>query len=101
MDASTFKTNIIQSFHLESVPAEEQSTYVDQLGELVLQGVLIKSLSALDAQHASELEQMVDMGREPFDILDRLQSLIPGFDDLVRDEITAIQKDIETTTGQA
>lgn len=101
MDASTFRSTIIKEFELQNLSVDEQSDYVNQIGELVLQGVIIKSLSAMDTNHAAELDQIIDQGKEAHEIMHYLESTIPGFADLVRDEIQAIKLDLKTGMGQA
>ena len=100
MDASTFRSTIIEEFELQNLSPDEQSDYVNQIGELVLQGVIIKSLSAMDTNHASELDHIIDQGKEAHEIMHYLESTIPGFADLVRDEIQAIKLDLKTGMGQ-
>lgn len=100
MDASTFRSTIIQEFELQNLPTEEQSDYVNQIGELVLQGVVIKSLSAMDTNHAAELDHIIDQGKEIHEIMHYLESSIPGFADLVNDEIQSIKADLKTGMGQ-
>lgn len=100
MDASTFRSTIIEEFDLKNLPEQEQSDYVNQIGELVLQGVIIKSLSAMDTDHAAELDRIIDQGKEAHEIMHYLESSIPGFEDLVRDEIQAIKLDLKTGMGQ-
>lgn len=99
MDATTFHDLLVKEFNLEQLPPDEQSGYVDQIGELVLQGVLIKSLAALDADHAEQLEMVIDSGKESTEILSLLRSSIPGFEQLVTDEIKSVQADITATMG--
>lgn len=101
MDASTFRSTIIEEFDLKNLPEHEQSDYVNQIGELVLQGVIIKSLSAMDTDHVAELDRIIDQGKEAHEIMHYLESSIPGFEDLVRDEIQAIKLDLKTGMGQA
>lgn len=100
MDASTFRSTIITEFELQNLSPDEQSDYVNQIGELVLQGVIIKSLSAMDTNHTAELDHIIDQGKEAHEIMHYLESTIPGFADLVRDEIQAIKLDLKTGMGQ-
>ncbi len=100
MDATTFRELLIKEFSLAELPVDEQTEYVDQLGELVLQGVLIKSLAALDNDQAAQLETFIDSGKEVEEILEFLQSSIPGFIELVNDEIKAVQADLAASMGQ-
>ncbi len=100
MDASTFHNLIVTEFNLKDLPIDEQIEYVDQIGELVLQGVLIKSLAALDADQATQLESVVDSGKEATEILAFLEGAIPAFSELVHDEIKAVQADIAASMGK-
>lgn len=99
MDATTFHDLLIKEFNLENLPSDEQSDYIDQIGELVLQGVLIKSLAVLDNDQAAQLESFIESGQEAIGILQFLQSSIPGFENLVHDEIKAVQADLAASTG--
>jgi hypothetical protein len=99
MDASTFRNTLINEFSLQTVSPEEQTSFVDQLGELVLQGVLIKALAALDNDHAGQLESLIDEGKGQEEIIHFLQSSVPGFTELVADEIQAVKMDMQTGTG--
>lgn len=100
MDAATFRELLVKEFNLADLPIDEQTEYVDQIGELVLQGVLIKSLAALDNDQASQLEAFIDSGKEAEEVLEFLRSAIPGFTDLVHDEIKAVQADLAASMGQ-
>lgn len=100
MDASTFHTTIITEFALGGLSPEEQMTYIDQIGELVVQGVLIKSLSALDTGHAAQLETLIDEGKSQDEILQFLHSAIPGFNQLITDEIQSVKMDLQTGIGK-
>lgn len=96
MDATTFHNTIVTEFGLQSFSTEEQVQYVDQIGEIVLQGVLIKSLSMLDEDQAAMLDNMIDQEKSPEDIMNYLQTAIPGFTNLVTDEVAQVKKDLAT-----
>lgn len=100
MDATTFHNTIITEFALGDMTPEEQMTYIDQIGELVVQGVLIKSLSALDADHATQLETLIDEGKSQDEVLQFLHSAIPGFNNLINEEIQSVKLDLQTGTGK-
>ena len=100
MDAATFQSTLVQEFELQNLSPEEQSDYVNQIGELVLQGVIIKSLSAMDTEHTVELDRILDQGKDIRDIMHYLESSVPGFNDLVHDEIQSIKLDLKTGMGQ-
>ena len=99
MDATTFHNLLIKEFSLGDLSIDEQTDYVNQIGELVLQGVLIKSLAALDNEEASQLETFIDSGKESDEVIEFLRSTIPGFVDLVHDEIKVVQTDLAASMG--
>jgi hypothetical protein len=99
MDATTFHNTIVAEFGLQSFSTEEQTQYVDQIGEIVLQGVLIKSLSILNEDQATVLDSMIDQEKSPEEIMQYLQSAIPGFTNLITDEVTQVKKDLATGTA--
>ena len=99
MDATTFHDMLIKEFQLEQLTADEQKTYVDQIGELVLQGVIVKALSALDAQHVAELDRFIDTGKNAGEVMDYLHDIVPGLSDLIKDEVIVIKAELATETG--
>ena len=100
MDASTFHDTLITEFFLGGMSAEEQTSYINQIGELVLQGVLIKALSAMDGDKATELEALIDQGKDQAEIMHFLQSAVPGFPQLITDEIQSVKADLQTGMGK-
>jgi hypothetical protein len=95
MDATTFHNMIIAEFGLTDFGSEEQSQYIDYIGELVLQGILIQSLSALNDAQAAELETMMDQEKESAEIMQFLQKNIPSFTDMIKNEIINVKKDLQ------
>lgn len=99
MDATTFHDTLITEFQLDHLTPDEQKTYIDQIGELILQGVLVKALSALDAQHVAELDRFIDEGKNPGEVMDYLHDIVPGLSELIKDEIIAIKAELASETG--
>lgn len=99
MDATTFHDTLVTEFQLDHLTPEEQNAYIDQIGELVLQGVIVKALSVLDAQHVTELDQFIDEGKNPGEVMDYLHEVVPGLSDLIKDEIISIKAELASETG--
>lgn len=98
MDATTFHDMLVTEFQLHTLPVEEQTSYVDQIGELVLQGVIVKALSALDAQHVADLDRFIDEGKNPGQVMEYLHDIIPGLSDLIHDEVIIIKNELASET---
>jgi hypothetical protein len=99
MDAQKFHDTLVQEFDLQAYSPQEQQQYIDQLGELVLQGVLVKSFSAITDEQADQMEQALGQGMAPEEMMNLLQSMIPGFAELVRDEVMQVKQDLANGTG--
>jgi hypothetical protein len=99
MDAQTFHDTIVKEFNLQAYPPEEQQQYIDQLGELVLQGVLMKSFSAISDEQSEQMEQALGQGMAPEQMMAMLQEMIPGFNELIMDEVAQIKTDLANGTG--
>jgi hypothetical protein len=95
MNATTFHNMIITEFGLTDFGSDDQLQYIDYIGELVLQGILIQSLSALDDAHAAELETLIDQEKESAEILSFLEKNIPSFTDMIKNEIVNVKKDLQ------
>ncbi len=93
MDASTLHSTIAQEF---GISTDTDAEYIDQIAELVLQGVLIKSLTVLSESQAAQLEQLDEEGAEPSAVLQFLQSTVPNFSQIIHDEIQNVKTDLAT-----
>jgi hypothetical protein len=94
MDAHTFHTLIVKEFDLSGHPETEQTELIRQIGELVVQGVLSKSLATLSDDQTKMLESLLDQGKEPQDVMDYLAHTISGFSTMVQTEIEQVKKDL-------
>lgn len=101
MDAQTFNETLVKEFNLQAYSPEEQQQYIDQLGELVLQGVLVKAFTAISDEQADQMEQALGQGMQPEQMMQMLQSMIPGFNELVRDEVMQVKTDLANGTGNS
>ncbi len=101
MDAQKFHETLVQEFNLQAYSPQEQAQYIDQLGELVLQGVLLKAFSAISDEQADQMEKSMEQGMEPEQMMSMLQSMIPGFAELVRDEVMQVKQDLATGTNSS
>ncbi len=99
MDAQIFHNMLVQEFNLEAYSPEEQTQYIDQLGEIVLQGVLLKSFSAITDEQADQMEEIMNQGATPEQMMTTLQTYIPGFTELVKDEVAQVKSDLATGTA--
>jgi len=97
MDITHFRETLVREFGLDTYPPTEQDQYVEQLGELILQGILIKAVSGMDEAQAQELETIVERDGTPEEIFTYLGSTVQNLENLLLEEIAAVQADLAKT----
>ncbi len=79
--------NIIQEWGLEGMSETAQVDFVDRVGKLLYQAILVRSLDILSEKEEIELDLLLDEDTStPQDVLVFLQSKIKTFDILVAEE---------------
>ena len=85
MDTS-MRDMIIKTYHLESLPLEDQNKMIDQIASLIFQSVLLRAGAKMSTKDQDKLEQMLDQNAGPEELLKFLQNAIPDFEQLVAEE---------------
>jgi hypothetical protein len=85
----------IQEWGLQNRSPEEQADYIERIGRLVYQALLVRSLDLLTDEEQTELDLLLDEEHTTAeDVLVFLASKIPTFEILRKEEIEKIKKDI-------
>lgn len=87
-----FKKNIIELFEIEKLPEEKQAETISQIGNIILQSVLIRVLPALNEEEASEYDKMIEKNVEPDVLLDFFFEKIPNFLEIITEETENFRK---------
>ncbi len=87
--------DIIKEWGLQSIPPEKQEEVVERIGKLLYQAILVRSLDILSEKEQDDLDKLLDKDdTTPQTIFAFLESKIPTFQDLLRDEKTSLKRDI-------
>lgn len=86
------KQTLTEKFDLAEFSAEQQDRIIDELSDMVMQGVLARTIPVLDDASRAECEQMFDDDIDLIEIFQYLRSHVPTFDAIVDDESRMAQK---------
>ncbi len=88
------KTDIFTALNLNDLPLEEKMKLLEQIFEVVFKGIWLRVLENLSLENQEELENKIlnNEFQTPQAFYDYLTTLIPNFDDLVKEEIANYKK---------
>lgn len=87
--------NIINEWGLTGLSEREQIDYVERIGKLIYQAILVRSLDILSEVEQEEFDLLLDEDTTtPEDVLAFLQKKIPTFQMLLKEEIGKLKDDV-------
>lgn len=87
--------DIIKEWGLEYETPEKQEELVEYIGRILYQAILVKSLDILSEKDQDEMDYLMDNDdTTPQTVLAFLQSKIPTFDDLLKEEKLNLKRDL-------
>lgn len=87
--------DIIEDWGLDSLPQDKQTDFVDRVGKMIYQAVLVRALDILSEKEQEEFDVILDKDSStPQEILAFLKSKIPTFDQLVIEERNNLKQDL-------
>src|SRR5579872_6118865 len=87
--------DIVTEWGLGGLSEQEQIDYVERIGRLIYQAVLVRSLDILSEVEQEEFDLLLDEDTTtPEDVLAFLQKKIPTFNMLLKDEIQKLKADV-------
>ena len=89
----------IKEWGMSSLSEKEQADAVSRIGKMIYQAILVKSLDILSEKEETELDALLDIDTTtPEDVLIFLQSKIPTFELLVKEERQKLKEDLFVPT---
>ena len=87
--------DIIKEWGLANLPEQRQTEVVNRIGRILYQALLVKSLDILSEKEQTDMDNLLDNdSTTPEDVLRFMQSKIPTFDILVKDERKRLKEDL-------
>lgn len=91
------REKIISLFEIYKLPESKREEMITRIGKVIFQSVLIKTLPLLENKEIEEYEKLIDSQSEADIILDFFLEKVPGFLNIVREELEVFRK--ESTVG--
>ena len=89
--------DIVKEWNISSLSENEQADIVSRIGKIIYQAILVRSLDILSEKEEAELDKLLDIdSTTPEDVLTFLQSKIPTFAELVKEERKRVREDLNT-----
>ena len=87
--------DIINEWGLQNLSEAEQVNYIERIGRLIYQAILVRSLDILSSGEEIEFDALLDQdSTTPEDVLAFLQKKIPTFHLLLKEEIERLKEDV-------
>lgn len=87
--------DIIAEWKLTNLSEQEQIDFVERIGRLIYQAVLVQSLDILSEIEQEELDMLLDEDTTtPEDVLNFLSKKIPTFNLLLKEEIRKLKGEV-------
>lgn len=100
MDANEIHNLIIETFNLSELPQEIQQEMIDTVGEIVVQGLVIRATEHMTQEQADEFETVLDNAADAEDVLQFIEAIIPDFDQAVVDEIVMVKERMDNDPAE-
>lgn len=82
------KQNIIENIGLDLLSQDQQEEALLNIGEIIFQAVLVKSMEFLNDQDKDEFEKLFDSDQNNEDVvINFLREKIPEFDRIISEEV--------------
>lgn len=92
---NSLSQDIVKEWGLQGLSSEKQLDFVERIGKMMYQAILVKSLDILSEKEQIEFDLLLDEDTTtPQTVLDFLKSKIPTFELLVQDERYKLREDL-------
>ncbi len=87
--------DVVKDWGLESLPEPKRLEMVERIGRIMYQAILVRALDILSEKEQEDFDVILDNdATTPDTVLAFLQSKIPTFEQLVKDERQALKDDL-------
>jgi ElaB/YqjD/DUF883 family membrane-anchored ribosome-binding protein len=95
MNQNFLEKNIIEELGLETLPEEQKITLLEQMTTLVQKRVMLRIMEVLTEVEKDEFEKLLEeKGEDAIEIANFLREKIPNLDELVKEEIVKLKKEV-------
>jgi hypothetical protein len=89
---SNFLQQLVTKFDIADYPVEEQHKILDEMSQIIMESTLSRAVPLLPVEAAVEYDKMLENDRGISEIFTFLQLNVPGFDEIVSEEVETLEK---------
>lgn len=78
--------NIMTIFGLDKLSPEEKDTYMSEIGDMLLEEIVLKGLALLNEKDQQEYDELLKQNPDPSRLLDLFFEKIPNFMEIIETE---------------
>lgn len=94
LDQEALKKELIEAFHLETVPEDKQGELLSKLGEALLKRIFLETMEKIGDEGIKEYEALLDQEAEQEQIEAFFESKIPGYNIFVEDTVKQFKEEM-------
>ncbi|MDB4984120.1 MAG: hypothetical protein JWM20_299 [Patescibacteria group bacterium] len=94
-----FLQDLVAKFDIGEYPADEQHAILDEMSQIIMESVLTRAIPLLPVEAAIEYDKMLAADADITEIFTFLQMSVPGFDEIVAEEVATLEKMLKLAKG--
>lgn len=87
---SALTQTVIKNLHLESMTPDQQSRFMESVGQTIMMTVMQRALSEMSDADGEAFDAFMETNPSPDDLFTFLQSKVPNLSELIEEEGKAI-----------
>ena len=95
----TIQKEIIKSLGLVDLPTDEQEEFLESIGAVIYEGVLMRSAEKMTDTEQIELKLLADDNASPEKMFAFIESKIRNLPEIIKEEVANYQKEVDLVTS--
>lgn len=95
LDQEAIKKELVETFHLDTLPAEEQDELLSKMGEALLKRVFLETMEKLGDAGVKEYEALLDKPASQEEVEAFFEKKIPGYNAFVGEVVLKFKEEMK------
>lgn len=101
MDKNLITRDITKEFGLEHMSEEEQNQALQDVGQAVIQGAVMRVLADMSDEDTATFESFLEKDPSPEELVAFLTEKEPRFENMLREEVEALKREVLRVNADA
>ncbi len=95
LDQEALKKELVETFHLETLPTEKQEALLSQIGEALLKRIFLETMDKLGDAGVKEYEGLLDKSASQEEVEAFFEQKIPGYGAFVKEVVEKFKEEMK------